>query len=37
MLTLGSADPQRFRGDMGTAFLGRIGDLAAAALSRLRR
>jgi uncharacterized protein YigA (DUF484 family) len=37
MLTLGSADPLRFRGDMGTAFLGRIGDLAAAALSRLRR
>jgi uncharacterized protein len=37
MLTLGSPDPQRFRSDMGTAFLGRIGELAAAAMSRLRR
>jgi uncharacterized protein len=36
MLTLGSADPERFRGDLGTAFLGRIGQLASAALSRLR-
>jgi uncharacterized protein len=36
LLTLGSDDPQRFRSDMGTAFLGRIGQLAAAALSRLR-
>ncbi len=36
LLTLGSDDPQRFRSDMGTAFLSRIGQLAAAALSRLR-
>jgi len=36
LLTLGSDDPQRFRSDMGTAFLGRIGQMAAAALSRLR-
>jgi uncharacterized protein YigA (DUF484 family) len=36
MLTLGSPDAQRFRTDMGTAFLGRIGALAAAALSRMR-
>jgi len=36
LLTLGSPDPQRFRSDMGTAFLGRIGQLAGAALSRLR-
>jgi uncharacterized protein YigA (DUF484 family) len=36
LLTLGSGDPDRFRTDMGTAFLGRIGQLAAAALSRLR-
>jgi uncharacterized protein YigA (DUF484 family) len=35
LLTLGSPDPQRFRSDMGTAFLGRIGQLASAALSRL--
>ncbi|HEX4584771.1 MAG TPA: DUF484 family protein [Burkholderiaceae bacterium] len=36
LLTLGSADLQRFRSDMGTVFLSRIGQLAAAALSRLR-
>jgi uncharacterized protein YigA (DUF484 family) len=36
LLTLGSADPARFRSDMGTAFLVRIGQLASAALSRLR-
>ena len=36
LLTLGSADLHRFRSDMGTAFLSRIGQLAAAALSRLR-
>ena len=36
LLTLGSPDPQRFRSDMGTAFLTRIGQIAAAALSRLR-
>jgi uncharacterized protein len=37
LLALGSADPQRFRSDMGTAYLGRIGQLAGAALSRLRQ
>jgi uncharacterized protein YigA (DUF484 family) len=37
LLTLGSDDPQRFRSDMGTAFLSRIGQLAASALSRLRQ
>ena len=37
LLTLGSPDPQRFRSDMGTAYLGRIGQLAGAALSRLRQ
>jgi len=36
LLTLGSNDADRFRSDMGTTFLGRIGQLAAAALSRLR-
>jgi uncharacterized protein len=36
LLTLGSGDLHRFRSDMGTAFLTRIGQLAAAALSRLR-
>ena len=36
LLTLGSGDLHRFRSDMGTAFLSRIGQLAAAALSRLR-
>jgi uncharacterized protein YigA (DUF484 family) len=36
LLTLGSGDLHRFRSDMGTAFLTRIGLLAAAALSRLR-
>jgi len=36
LLVLGSPDPQRFRSDMGTEFLARIGELAAAALSRLR-
>jgi len=36
LLTLGSGDPDRFRSDMGTEFLRRIGQLAAAALSRLR-
>jgi hypothetical protein len=36
LLTLGSPDPERFRSDMGTAFLIRIGQLASAALSRLR-
>ena len=36
LLTLGSGDLHRFRSDMGTAFLGRIGQLAAAAMCRLR-
>jgi uncharacterized protein YigA (DUF484 family) len=36
LLVLGSPDPLRFRSDMGTEFLARIGELAAAALSRLR-
>jgi len=35
MLVLGSPDPTRYTPDMGTEFLGRIGDLASAALSRL--
>jgi uncharacterized protein YigA (DUF484 family) len=33
MLALGSEDPQRFYAEMGTLYLRRIGDLAAAALS----
>jgi uncharacterized protein YigA (DUF484 family) len=36
MLVLGSADPDRFHSSMGTAFLERIGELASAALARLR-
>ena len=36
LLVLGSPDPQRFQVDMGTDFLERIGELASAALSRLR-
>lgn len=35
LLVLGSADPERFQANMGTAFLERIGELASAALSRL--
>jgi len=35
MLVLGSADPQRFQMNMGTAFLERIAEIASAALSRL--
>jgi uncharacterized protein YigA (DUF484 family) len=37
MLALGSPDPTRYSADMGTEFLARIGELAAAALSRLLR
>lgn len=37
MLVLGSADAERFDSKMGTAFLERIGELASAALARLRR
>jgi uncharacterized protein YigA (DUF484 family) len=33
MLALGSEDPQRFYPEMGTLYLRRIGELAAAALS----
>ncbi len=36
MLVLASPDPQRFHNAMGTDFLERIGELAGAALSRLR-
>ena len=36
MLVLASPDPQRFHSGMGTDFLDRIGELASAALSRLR-
>jgi hypothetical protein len=35
LLVLGSDDPQRFHASMGTDFLERIGELAAAALKRL--
>jgi uncharacterized protein YigA (DUF484 family) len=37
MLVLASPDPQRFAASMGTDFLERIAELAAAALSRLRQ
>jgi hypothetical protein len=37
MLALGSPDPDRFHITMGTAFLARIGELASAALARLRQ
>lgn len=36
LLVLASGDAQRFTSDMGTDFLERIGELASAALSRLR-
>ena len=36
LLVLASPDVQRFQSDMGTDFLERIGELASAALSRLR-
>lgn len=36
LLVLGSPDPTRYAADMGTEFLARIGDVAGAALSRLR-
>jgi uncharacterized protein YigA (DUF484 family) len=36
LLVLGSPDPTRYAADMGTEFLTRIGELAGAALSRLR-
>lgn len=34
VLVLGSEDPDRFYAEMGTLYLGRIGDLAGAALAR---
>jgi hypothetical protein len=36
MLVLASPDPQRFHSGMGTDFLDRIGELASAALTRIR-
>ena len=36
MIVLGSMDSQRFHAAMGTEFLARIGELASAALARLR-
>jgi uncharacterized protein YigA (DUF484 family) len=36
MLVLASSDAHRFNSGMGTEFLARIGELASAALSRLR-
>jgi uncharacterized protein YigA (DUF484 family) len=36
MLVLASNEPQRFASDMATDFLQNIGELASAALSRLR-
>jgi uncharacterized protein YigA (DUF484 family) len=36
LLVLGSPDPTRYAADMGTDFLMRIGEVASAALSRLR-
>lgn len=36
MLVLGSPDPTRYAAEMGTEFLARIGEVASAALSRLR-
>ena len=36
MLVLASPDPTRYGADMGTEFLSRLGDVTAAALSRLR-
>jgi len=36
MLVLGSPDPTRYSADMGTEFLERIGEIASAALGRLK-
>jgi hypothetical protein len=36
LLVLGSPDPTRYSAEMGTEFLVRIGEVASAALSRLR-
>jgi uncharacterized protein YigA (DUF484 family) len=35
LLVLGSPDPTRYAAEMGTEFLGRIGEIASAALTRL--
>jgi uncharacterized protein YigA (DUF484 family) len=35
LLVLGSPDPTRYSADMGTEFLGRLGEVASAGLSRL--
>ena len=35
-MVLGSPDPTRYSADMGTEFLSRLGELASAALTRLR-
>jgi uncharacterized protein len=37
LLVLGSPDPTRYSADMGTEFLMRIGEVASAGLSRLRK
>lgn len=36
LMVLGSPDPTRYSADMGTEFLSRLGELASAALTRLR-
>ena len=36
LLVLGSPDPTRYAADMGTEFLARVGEVASAALTRLR-
>ena len=36
LLVLASPDPERFHSGMGTDFLERLGELASAALTRLR-
>ena len=36
LLVLASPDPERFHSGMGTDFLERLGELAGAALTRLR-
>lgn len=35
LLVLGSPDPMRYQGDMGTEFLEQLGDIASAAMGRL--
>jgi hypothetical protein len=36
LLVLGSPDPTRYAAQMGTEFLARLGEIAGAALARLR-